>query len=153
MAAMEPEELLRELLAFDPDLGREAYYGERAVFYNPGRAATLGVIFASVKDRDGPNDAAARLSRPGVHRLAFGMAPATFERRFGAIPARPPKGAAVALPGHDLTRLRELTPHPVYAWMGWVQILAPTAACLDSLRPLLTESLALVRARWERRRT
>ena len=151
MAAIEPEELLRELLGLDPDLGLEAYYGERAVFYNPGRAAPLGVIFASVKDRDGPNDAAARLSRPGVYRLAFGLPPATFARRFGSVPARPPKGAAVALPGHDLTRLGALTPHPVYAWMSWVQVLSPDAACLASLRPLLAESLALVRERWERR--
>jgi hypothetical protein len=150
--ALDPEELLRELLGFDPALGLEAYYGERATFYNPGRVAPLGVIFASVKDRDGPNDAAARLSRPGVYRLAFGLPPATFAERFGAIPPRPPKGEAVALPAYDLTRLRELTPHPVYAWMSWVQVLSPTAACLDALRPLLAQSLDLVRARWERRR-
>ena len=149
---IEPEELLRELLAFDADLRLEAYYGERAVFYNPRRTAPLGVIFASVKDRDGPNDARARLSRAGVYRLAFGLPAASFERRFGGIPARPPKGAAVALPGHDLTRLGELTPHPVYAWMSWVQVLAPTAACFESLRPLLAESLEVVRAKWERRR-
>jgi hypothetical protein len=42
-------------------------------------------------------------------------------------------------------------PHPVYAWMSWVQILAPTATEFESLRPALAESLDLVRAKWARR--
>jgi hypothetical protein len=49
------------------------------------------------------------------------------------------------------TRLDTLSPHPVYAWMGWAQILSPTAARFDELRPLLAESLALVRHKWKRR--
>jgi hypothetical protein len=43
-------------------------------------------------------------------------------------------------------------PHPVYGWMSWVQVLAPTAAQLESLRPLLAESFELARAKWKRRR-
>jgi uncharacterized protein DUF6194 len=148
---IDPEQILRELLAHDPALRRERYYGERAIFYNPDRAAPLGVIFASIKDRDGPHDRAADLSRPGVYRLAFGLARPTFARLFGAVPPRPAKGAAVALPGHDLARIGELTPHPVYAWMSWVQILSPTAARFASLEPLLAESLELARERWSRR--
>jgi hypothetical protein len=149
--AIEPEEILTELLALDPGLRRERYYGERAVFYNPGGTAPLGTIFASIKDDDGPNDRSAQLSRAGVYRLAFGLSRDAFARLFGEIPPRPPKGEAVALPGHDLTRLDELTPHPVYAWMSWVQILTPTAERYESLRPLLAESLELVRAKWRRR--
>jgi hypothetical protein len=61
---MAPETILRDLLALDPGLQRERYYGEQAVFYNPGRMAPLGVIFASIKDHDGPNDRRANLSRP-----------------------------------------------------------------------------------------
>jgi hypothetical protein len=150
--AIEPEAILSRLLGLDPHLGREHYYGERAVFYNPGASAPLGVIFASIKDRDGPNDRAANLSRPGVYRLAFGLTRGTFAQLFGEVPARPPKGGTVAVPDHDLTGLDELAPHPVYAWMGWVQILAPTAARVDSLQPLLGESLEVARARWRRRR-
>jgi hypothetical protein len=149
--AVPPEEILRELLALDHGLRLEPYYGERAVFYNPGGAAPLGVILAAVKDHDGPNDRAAELSRDGIYRFAFGMSPRTFTRLFGAVPARPARGDAVALPGYDLTRLDELVPHPVYAWMSWVQVLAPTAARFESLRPLLAESLELARARWRRR--
>ena len=117
----------------------------------PGEVAPFGTIFASVKDRDGPNDRAANLSRPGVYRLAVGLRPDAYTRRFGAIPKRPPKGRAVTLEGHDLTRLDVLTPHPVYAWMCWVQVLAPTPADLDALQPLLEDSLQLVKAKWKRR--
>jgi hypothetical protein len=116
--AIDPEEIISALARRDPNLRRERYYRERALFYNPGGEAPLGVIFASIKDRDGPNDSAAQLSRPDVYRLAFGLTRTTFARLFGAVPARPPKGGAVALPGHDLTRLDQLAPHPVYAWMA-----------------------------------
>jgi hypothetical protein len=101
---IDPEEILRELLALGPALRRERYYGERALIYNPGSIAPLGVILASIKDRDGPNDRAAALSRRGVYRFAFGLTRNTFARLFGEVPARPPKGAALALPGYDLTR-------------------------------------------------
>jgi hypothetical protein len=44
-------------------------------------------------------------------------------------------------------------PHPVYAWMAWVQVLSPTTECFESLRPLLAESLDAVREKWQRRPT
>jgi Family of unknown function (DUF6194) len=149
--ALEPEEILGDLLRLEPGLRRERYYGERALFYNPGGRAPLGTIFCSIKDRDGPNDKASKLSRPAVYRFAFEMSAATFERRFGPPPRRPPKGRQLALPDHDLTRVNMLTPHPVYGWMRWVQILAPTAERFEDLRPLLAESLTLVREKFERR--
>jgi len=147
---IDPAEILGRLTAVDPGISQEAYYGERSLFYNPGRARPLGVIFASIKDRDGPNDKAANLSRPGVYRFAFGVTRETYAAIFGAVPARPPKGEAVALRGHDLTAIDELTPHPVYAWMSWVQILSPTQARFESLQPLLDEALELARTRWRR---
>ena len=148
---LEPEEILADLLRLDTGLRRERYYGERALFYNPDRSAPLGTIFCAIKDRDGPNDKASRLSRPGVFRFAFEMCDATFERHFGAPPRRAAKGERLALPGHDVTQLDVLAPHPVYAWMRWVQILAPAADRFETLRPLLAESLDLVRKKWKRR--
>jgi Family of unknown function (DUF6194) len=145
---MEPEELLSDLLGLDPGLRRRSYYGERSIFYNPGDAAPLGAIFASIKDRDGPNDNAARLSRQGVFRLAFCLTPDRFAERFGQPPRRPPKGGSVDLAGYDLTRPGELMPHPVYAWMRWVQILSPSRSQYQSLQPLLAESLEAVKANW-----
>lgn len=151
-ARLEPERILEDLLRLDPALRLERYYGERSIFFNPGGAAPLGTIVWSIKDKDGPNDKASRLSRPGVYRFAFALSVPEYERRFGPPPRRPDKGALLQLPGHDLSRLGVLTPHPVYAWMRWVQILAPSPAQFDALRPLLAESLEVVRQKWKRRR-
>lgn len=147
---IEPAEIVAELLELDPRLRLEPYYSEQALFYNPGGAAPLGVIFAAIKDHDGPNDRASRLSRPGVYRFAFALAPDEYSARFGDPPARPARGRAVRI-ASDPAALNELGPHPVYAWMRWVQILVPARPQFVALRPLLEESLGLVRARWERR--
>lgn len=149
--ALEPEAILRELLGLDPGLRRERYWGESSLFYNPDRVAPLGVIFASIKDHDGANDRSANLSRGGVYRFAFCLAPEAYERLFGDVPARPPKGGVVSLASYDPTRLDELMPHPIYAWMRWVQILSPSGDQFESLRPHLADSLELVRERWKRR--
>jgi hypothetical protein len=149
--ALEPEELLSDLLGLDPGLRRQAYYGERSILYNPGGVAPLGTIFASIKDHDGPSDQAAKLSRQGVDRLAFCLTPERFAERFGQPPRRPPKGGLVDLAGYDLTRLGELMPHPVCAWMRWAQILSPSRPQYQSLQPLLAESLEVVKAKWTKR--
>jgi hypothetical protein len=149
--AVEPEKILSDLLGLDRGLVRHAYYGERSIFYNPDGAAPLGTIVASIKDRDGPNDKAAKLSRPDVFRFAFQLSHDQFVARFGPVPRRPPKSAAVALGGFDPTRLGELTPHPVYAWMRWVQILSPTREQYEASKPLVLESLEQVKARWRQR--
>ena len=146
--AAEPEEILGDLLGLDSGLLRQAYYGERSIFYNPGGTAPFGTIVASIKDRDGPNDKAANLSRDGVYRLAFQLGDDEFVSRFGPVPPRPPKGRAVDLAGFDLTRLGALAPHPVYAWMRWVQILSPTREQYELLKPLLLDSLDVVKAKW-----
>ncbi len=148
--ALQPEEILTELLHLDRDLNEEAYYSERALFLNPRRSAPLGVIFASIKEHDGPSDKSSRLSRPDVFRLSYQLTRHDYEERFGPAPPRPLKGDLVSLE-QDLSVLDELTPHPVYAWMRWVQVLSPTARTFDSLRPSLVESLVSVRRRWDAR--
>jgi hypothetical protein len=148
LPALEPEELRSDLLGLDPGLRREAYDGEGSVFPNPGGVAPLGAIFASITDRDGPNDKAAKLSRQGVDRLAFCLIPDRFAERLGQRPHRPPKGGLVDLAGYDLTRLGERTAHPVDVWMPWVQLLSPSRPQYESLQPLLAESLEVVKGTW-----
>ena len=151
LPAAEPEEILADLLALDAGLKRQAYYGERSVFYNPGASAPLGAIVASIKDRDGPNDKAANLSRPGVYRFAFQLTEDDYVRRFGPVPPRPSKGRAVDLAGLDLTCLGALAPHAVYAWMRWVQILSPTREQYEELKPLVLDSLEIIKTKWRKR--
>ena len=145
-----PEEIIEELLALDEALGLRDYYSERSVFYNPNHLAPLGVIFASFKDHDGPNDKASDLARPGVYRFAFQMPAEDYERRFGPSPARPPKGGVVAL-DMDLTQLDVVLPHPVYAWMRWVQILSPSPESFAAVRSSLNASLESARVKWRSR--
>ena len=128
----------------------QAYYSERSVFYNPGRSAPLGVIFASIKEHDGPNDARSNLNRLGVYRLAFQLSQEEYEARFGRVPPRPAKGEFVRV-DHEVSTLDVLAPHPIYAWMRWVQVLSPSRRTFDSLLPVLEESLVSVKARWEAR--
>ena len=147
---IDPSEIVAALLELDPEVRLQAYYGEQSLFYNPGGVAPLGVIFASLKENDGPNDRASRLSRAGVYRLAFQLTPEEFRARFSAVPPRPLRGGVVVVEA-DPAALNELTPHPVYAWMRWAQILAPTRQQFAAVRPLLEESLSLAQAKWQRR--
>jgi hypothetical protein len=139
MTAMRPEEVMAAILARYPGVVPKASWGETSLFVNPGGQLTSGVYFCTLKDHDGAHDRAARLDRDGVYRLALGLPQATYGQWFGARPARPPKGGVVDT-GHDFTQLNLLMPHPVYAWMGWVQLLSPSRETFEALLPLLDEA-------------
>ena len=47
--------------------------------------------------------------------------------------------------------MNELMPHPVYAWMGWVQVLSPTDQTMRDLTPLLTEAYKKALAAFDKR--
>jgi hypothetical protein len=111
-------------------------WGETSLFYNPGGLLPNGVYFCTVKHRDGANDRAANLNRPGVFRFSFGLPSEHYERLLGRRPPRPPKGCSVAT-GHDFTVTDTVMPHPVYAWMGWVQVLSPSERTWVDLQPWL----------------
>lgn len=125
-------------------------WGETSFFYNPGRALPRGVYFATLKSRDGANDRASRLDRPGVFRLNVGIGRATYRSLFGALPARPAAGGVVDT-GHDFSALDVLMPHPVYGWMAWVGVLNPGAETFARIEPLLVEAHALAAERFGRR--
>jgi hypothetical protein len=139
---IDPVELVERILdRYDGTVVLESW-GERSVFYNPGGALPRGTYFATIKDHDGENDRASQLDRPGIYRLAIGVGARAYEHRFGTRPRRPNKGDAVDLP-IDFTVVDEVQPHPVYAWMGWTQLLSPS----EERWPLITELLDLGHAR------
>jgi Family of unknown function (DUF6194) len=91
------------------------------------------------------------LNRDGVFRVAIGLSRQSYAHRFGDTPGRPAKGAVVAT-GDDFTALNMMMPHPIYAWMCWVQILNPTTARFnDELLPLLTEAHGLAVTKFAKR--
>lgn len=136
---MEPHDILQYALTGLPDTVLVQSWGESAIFYNPGHARKRGVYVLTVKERDGANDRASRLDRPGVFRVNLGLRRETFVRLFGPLPARPPKGGVVEI-NCDFSAADMLLPHPVYAWMGWACVLNPSRKTWAALEPLVRES-------------
>jgi len=54
--------------------------------------------------------------------------------------------------GHDFTVMDVVMPHPAYAWMGWVQILSPSAETFAAMHPLFAASYGEVVAKFEAKR-
>jgi hypothetical protein len=127
-----------------------AAWGETSFFYNPGKALSRGVYFATLKAKDGDNDKASRLDRDDVFRLNFGISKATYQQLLGPLPKRPGAGGVVAT-GHDFEALDVLLPHPVYGWMAWVSVLNPSPPTFDAIKPLLAASYELSVTKFRKR--
>ena len=110
---MKPEDILQYCLANLEGTVRTESWGESGIFYNPGGVLKRGVYVLTVKEKDGANDAASRLDRPGVYRVNLGLRKGTYARLFGALPARPPKGGVASVDA-DFSAPDRLIPHPVY---------------------------------------
>lgn len=147
---MKPEEIVTRLATRLSGVIPKSSWGETALFYNPNATLPNGVYFCTIKEHDGEKDRASNLNRDGVFRLAIGLPSPTYVRLFGAKPPRPAKGGVVRS-GHDFTELNRLMPHPIYAWMGWVQILSPTRATFEELQPLLEEAHRAARTKFEKK--
>lgn len=150
VSEMTPSDVIESIVSAYPGLEPSRSWGETSLFYNPDRLLPNGVYFATLKERDGANDTASELDRPGVFRLSFGLPTDRYEALYGPRPARPAKGGCVAT-GHDFTSIDELMPHPVYAWMGWVQVLSPSRTTLAAVQPLLSAAHGAAAQRYHRR--
>ncbi len=147
---MTPEEILQYCLENLEGTVRRESWGESGIFYNPGGVLKRGVYVLTVKEKDGANDRASRLDRPGVYRVSLGLRKETYVRRFGPLPARPPKGGTAAVEADFAARDR-LIPHPVYAWMGWAAVLNPSAETFEAMKPLIQESYEYAREKFAKR--
>ncbi|MEL7070975.1 MAG: DUF6194 family protein [Cyanobacteria bacterium J06581_3] len=138
---MTPEAIINRICTEFSGVVPKSSWGETSLFYNPGKVLPSGIYFCTVKEKDGENDKASNLDRENVFRLAIGLQKERYVSLFGEKPPRPGKGSVVTT-GHDFTKLNELMPHPVYAWMGWVQVLSPTVETFEKILPLLKEAHA-----------
>jgi hypothetical protein len=127
---MSPDTAAAALAAL-PEAREEASWGERAFFVNPGARLPHGTYFATIKLADGPNDAASRLGA-WRWRLNLGVPKPLYIARFGQPPKRPAAGGVVAGPW-DFAAVDLPTPHPVYAWMGWVAVVSPSTQTFAGL--------------------
>jgi hypothetical protein len=136
---MTPEEIIQYISSSLSGIVPKSTWGETSLFYNPGCVLPHGVYFCTVKEHNGENDKASNLDRESVFRVAIGLNPKTYIQLFGQRPARPSRGGIIAT-GYDFTKLNELTPHPIYAWMSWVQILSPSRDKFEGIFPLIEEA-------------
>lgn len=138
---MKPEDIVAYIGTTFEGVKPKSSWGETSMFYNPGNLLPNGVYFCTIKEKDGDNDKASNLDRDGIYRLSIGVSKTTYETLLGPRPERPAKACIVST-GHDFTAVNELMPHPIYAWMSWVQILNPDKEKFNELLPLLKESHA-----------
>lgn len=148
---MEPKQILDWCLSNLEDTVLVNSWGETGVFYNPGKVLKRGIYVLTVKEKDGENDRASQLDRPGVYRVNLGLRKKTYVNYFGSVPKRPAKGGVVKA-NADFTQLDAILPHPVYAWMGWVCALNPTEETFEKLKPLVLESYEFAKEKFSKRK-
>ena len=144
------EEIVDDLLNRFNHLSVKRTWGETSLFFNPKGASAHGSYFVTLKESDGENDKASNLDRSGIFRVSFGVSRDSYEALFGPKPPRPAKGGVVET-AHDFTQINLLMPHPIYAWMNWVQVLNPSQETWNSNQNLIEESYELSKARFEKR--
>lgn len=132
-----------------PDVIDDFNWGERALFYNPGRQLPKGIYFLTFKEKNGANDYASNIGT-GEYRLNVGISRRAFVERFGGIPDRPSAGGVVR-GDHDFTQSDVVTPHPVYGWMCWIAVKNPSQGTLEALKPLLAESYEIAKGKFKKR--
>ncbi|MEU8828139.1 DUF6194 family protein [Streptomyces sp. NPDC048636] len=96
-------------------------------------------------------DRVSDLSRPGAYRLNIGLTKDTYTTRFGAVPTRRDESGVLDA-GCDYARRDTLMPHPVYATQHWVCVVEPSAATLETLKPLLAEAHAFAVRKYRNQR-
>ena len=148
---MRKEEIVDDVLNRFDHLSVKKTWGETSIFFNPNDAATHGSYFLTIKEADGEHDKASGLNREGIYRVSFGISRDSYESLFGPKPLRPSKGGVVKT-GHDFTQSNLLMPHPIYAWMNWVQLLNPSEETWNSIQDLVQESYELSKARHANRK-
>ena len=125
-------------------------WGEQGIFYNPGNVLKRGTYVLTIKDNNGENDRSSGLERDGVFRVNLGLRKQTFRLLFGELPKRPAKGGIIDMPC-DFTKLDTIMPHPVYAWMGWICVLNPSAGTFASLKPYILESYECAKEKFNKK--
>lgn len=138
---MSPESIVQLLTSTLDGVVPKSSWGETSLFYNPDNLLPNGVYFCTIKEKNGDNDKSSKLDRESVFRVSIGAGETNYLRLFGTKPKRPEKGGIVNT-GHDFSKLDELMPHPIYAWMSWVQILSPSNSSFEAITPIINNAHA-----------
>jgi len=150
MQNLTPSQIIDALLHKFEGVAVVEAWGEKSLFYNPGRLLPRGVYFATLKEKNGDNDRASDLDRKDIFRLNIGTTKPLFLEQFGPPPPRPGKGGVVDGPW-DFTALDTLTPHPVYGWMSWVAVVNPSSDRFHEIQPLIEAAYQKATASFSKR--
>lgn len=126
-------------------------WGEKGIFYNPGRVLKRGVYILTIKEKDGDNDKSSDLNRDGIYRVNLGIQKQTFTELFGAVPKRPAAGGVVDME-YVFSELDKILPHPVYAWMTWICVLNPSEQTFEELKPHIKEAYTYAKEKFKKRK-
>ncbi len=74
------------------DIHHISAWGGTSFFYNPAGKLPRAIYFVTIKDKDGDNDRASNLQRPGVFCLNIGISKPTYRVLFGPQPVPPAAG-------------------------------------------------------------
>ena len=133
---MKIEQIFARVTSKYPGLAINKNWGERGLFYNPGKQLTLGAYMLTFKEKDGQNDSASNITRrPDVFRMNMKISKESFVKLFGSVPGRPAAGGVVAT-GHDFQKLDTIMPHPVYGWMTWICVLNPSLQTIEHMESI-----------------
>ena len=152
---MEPTEILQHLRDTGAGLELLSTPGCEFVYYDPERAIPHDrrlpfLTIVTSDEREGASDRASDLARRGLWRLNLGVRRETYRAMLGPEPAWGPGGGIVET-GDDFTAVDTWLPHPIYAPMGWVCIVAPSDASRARVLELVAEAYELARSSHEKR--
>ena len=140
---MDADQILDHLRSYD-GVDVLSTPGCEFVYYDPQRDIPHDrrQPFATIVTNDemhGASDRASQLAARGLFRVNAGVSRETYRRLLGPEPGWGPGGGVVET-GHDFTRTDAILPHPIYAPMSWICIVAPSEASWPMLRGLLDEA-------------
>lgn len=155
LAAIERDDILRDIRDTFDGLDVTSMPDALFVFYDPGGKTPPDKRqpFATIVWSDAISDVASDLTRRGLFRLNVGVERETYRAMFGPEPKWGEAPTYIVATGHDFTQRDVWMPHPVYAPMSWVCIVAPTAAQWPRIRELVAEAHAKAKAAFDRTRS
>jgi hypothetical protein len=144
--------LLRAIDRELPGIVTTSGQGDSFVFYDPDRVTVPEKRFPFLTLATGDRyDAASQLDRDAqTYRINLGVDRRTYEGLLGPAP-RKVVGNEVIDTGSDYTLVDVVLPHPFYAPMHWVCIVAPAEGTASELAHLLERAHTLARRRYENR--
>lgn len=148
---MSPDEILKYCLDNLEGTVLINSWGEKGIYYNPDNILKRGIYILTIKEKDGDNDKCSNLNRENIYRVNLGIRKNTFIEMFDLIPKRPAKGKIVEM-NYDFSKINQIIPHPIYAWMGWVCTLNPSEKTFKLLKPLIQESYEYAKEKYDKRK-